>query len=179
MAVLNTDRLIANYSAAELPAEHGVGAIGTNGPPKTYRRTEGGVIITQIILDITGLASLNAAGDVIGVGVSGAYIGRNDVSKNGVIFKTLFTCLETPATGDDEIDLGVMPSPDIALGVDGGADLMSSSGTLLIGQSVVNLIPTIPSGYYYYLLGANGDTDGTYTAGQYIFTTWGHPLLDA
>jgi len=30
---------------------------------------------------------------------------------------------------------------------------------------------------YYYLTAGTGDTAGTYTAGMYVLTLWGHALL--
>src|SRR5574343_581896 len=47
--------------------EHGAGLIGTSsfGAPKTYRRTENGIIITTINFDLTGLASEGTTEDAI------------------------------------------------------------------------------------------------------------------
>ena len=64
----NTGNLVISASSAE----HGAGAIGTAVAPATYRWTENGVIITQIKIDLTGLASVATANDVIGLAAGGA-----------------------------------------------------------------------------------------------------------
>ena len=177
MAVTNLDTSIANTSAVLQPAEHGVGFIGTEFAPRTYRRTENGVIITQIKFDITGLISSTTDGDITALAAGAAYFGKNVVAKNGIIFKTEFTCLETPLTGITNMDVSIMASGALLGDADGGTDVIATGGVLLIGQTVINLIPTIPANYYYYLIAGAGGTNDTYTAGQYMFTTWGHPLL--
>src|SRR6187401_1111899 len=52
-------------------AEHGAGVIGTGVAPATYRHTEGGIIITDIKVDLEGLASKNTGDDVIGLAAGG------------------------------------------------------------------------------------------------------------
>src|SRR5680860_70351 len=94
---------VASSAHAVLPAEHGAGAIGTSsfGAPQTRRWTEDGVIITQIKFDITGFGVLGtAANEVIGLVAGGAaYIGRNVVATNGVVFKAELSCTEVPGQG--------------------------------------------------------------------------------
>jgi hypothetical protein len=80
---------IGNIATAAEAAEHGAGAIGTAAVPTTYRSVQNGVIVTQIKVDLTGLASVATANDVIGLAAGGAaFIGRNVVATNGIIFKT-------------------------------------------------------------------------------------------
>ena len=180
MAITNLDILVANIQAPQIADGHGIGAIGTSsfGAPKTYRRTESGVIITKILIDVTGLASVATGADAIGLTAGAAYFGKNVVADNGIIFKCEWACLETAATGDNEVDVIINTSNTIIKGGALGADIMSDSGDLLIGQSVINLIPTMPANYYYYMAsGATGDVAGTYSAGQFVFTTWGHAVL--
>ncbi len=179
MAVLNTDRLIANFNAAQVADEHGLGAIGTSGfgAPRTYRRTENGIIITQIIFDITGLQSVATANDVIGLASGAAYIGRNVVDNNGIIFKTQFACLETPATGDNDVNVVTNASASLILSGAAGTTYISNSGDLLVGQSVENLNLAMTAGHYYYLTSGQADTAGTYSTGMYVLTLWGHALF--
>lgn len=179
MAVLNADALVSNISTVQVADEHGAGAIGTSsfGAPKTYRRTENGIIITQIIFDITGLQSVATGNDVIGLAAGAAYIGRNVVTKNGIIFKTLFSCLETPATGDNDVNVVQNISGTLILSGAGGTTYLSNSGDLLIGQSIEQLVPIITADYYYYLTAGAGDTAATYSTGMYMLTTYGRPLL--
>jgi len=169
-----TDTLSTTVEASE----HGAGSIGTAVAPATYRWIENGVIITQIKFDLTGLASVATANDVIGLSAGGvAYIGRNVVATNGVIFKTQFACLETPAGGDNDVNVVVNSSAVLAYDSAGGTTYLSNSGDLLAGQTVENLMPAITANDYIYLTAGTGDTAATYTAGQYVLTLWGHALI--
>lgn len=175
----NTGTLtIGNIATAIEAAEHGAGAIGTALAPRTYRWVENGVIITQIKFDLTGLASVATADDVIGLAAGGAaYIGRNVVATNGIIFKAEFSCIETPAGGDN--DVNVVTSSNAALAYDsaGGTTYISNSGDLVAGQTIQNLVPALTANDYFYLTAGTGDTAATYTAGMYILTLYGHALL--
>lgn len=171
----------ANFSLSATPvlaAEHGAGAIGTAVAPKTYRWTEKGVIITQIKFDLTGLASVATANDVIGLAAGGAaYIGRNVVATNGVIFKVELACLETPAGGDNDVNVVANSSAVLAYDGAGGTTYLSNSGDLLAGQTIENLLPALTANDYFYLTAGTGDTAATYTAGQYVLTLYGHALI--
>lgn len=162
-------------------SEHGDGSIGTSsfGAPQTYRWVKNGVIITQIKVDLTGLTSKNTANDVIGLATGGdpAYIGRNVIATNGVIFKLEFSCLETPVGGDDDVNVVRNTSGTIAYDGAGGTDYLSNSGNLVIGQTISNLVPVVTTNHYYYLTAGQGDVAAAYTAGQYILTTYGHAVL--
>lgn len=173
-----TGNVTGDLTPAVEAAEHGAGAIGTAAVPTTTRWIESGVIITQIKVDLTGLASVATANDVIGLAAGGAaFIGRNVVATNGIVFKTEFSCIETPAGGDN--DVNVVTSSNAALAYDsaGGTTYISNSGDLLAGQTIQNLVPALTANDYYYLTAGTGDTAATYTAGMYILTTYGHALL--
>lgn len=159
-------------------AEHGAGAIGTAAPPRTYRYTDRGVIVTQTKIDLTGLASVATANDVIGLAAGGAaYIGRNVVAVNGVIFKVELSCLETPVGGDNDVNVVANSSASLAYDGAGGTTYLSNSGDLLIGQTIQNLVPALTADHYFYLTAGTGDTAAAYTAGMYLLTTYGHAAL--
>ena len=76
---LYVDKFLVNRSrdldnrGAVLTAEHGAGAIGTAFAPRTYRWSENGHIITEIHVDLTGLACKgDAAKDAIVLAAGGA-----------------------------------------------------------------------------------------------------------
>ena len=170
--------IAGNLVTSALTAEHGPGAIGTAFPPQTRRWTENGVIITQIKFDLTGLASVDTANDVICLAAGGAcYIGRNVVATNGVIFKVEFSCLETPTGGDNDVNVVANSSGTLTTSGVGGTTYLSNSGDLLAGQTIVNLLPALTANHYYYLTAGTGDTADTYTAGMYVLTTYGHAAL--
>ena len=175
---VNGSLVYDSSSTAVESAEHGAGSIGTAVAPATYRWIENGVIITQIKFDLTGLASVATANDVIGLAAGGvAYIGRNVVATNGVIFKAELSCLETPLTGDNDVNVVTNASAALVYDDAGGTTYISNSGDLLAGQTIQNLVPAIPANDYYYLTAGTGDTAGTYTAGMYLLTLYGHAAL--
>lgn len=169
---------LGNMATAVEAAEHGAGAIGTAATPKTYRWIENGVIITQTKIDLTGLASVATANDVIGLAAGGAaFIGRNVVANNGIIFKAEFSCIETPAGGDNDVNVVTSASAALAYDGAGGTTYISNSGDLLAGQTIQNLVPALTANDYFYLTAGTGDTAAAYTAGMYVLTTYGHALL--
>ena len=174
-STLTVDGTTATTVAA---AEYGAGALGTAATPKTRRWTDRGVIVTQTTFDLTGLASVATANDVIGLAAGGtANIGRNVVATNGVIFKAEFSCLETPAGGDNDVNVVTSATSTLAYDGAGGTTYISNSGDLLAGQTIQNLVPAMTEGDYFYLTAGTGDTAATYTAGMYVLTTYGHPVL--
>lgn len=164
---------------AVLTAEHGAGAIGTAFAPRTYRYTREGTIITEIHVDLTGLASINTADDIIGLAAGGpAYIGRNVVLTNGVLYKIEMICLEVPTTADTDIDLVSGSAADDAYNDPvTGAAIEINGGTWAAGTMVQTLVPAVTANYYYYLTTGAGATAETYTAGQFIIRTYGHAIL--
>lgn len=177
----NTGVLTLGVTATAVEAaEHGAGAIGTSsfGAPKTYRWVDKGVIITQIKFDLTGLASVATGNDVIGLAAGGnAYIGRNVVATNGVIFKAELSCIETPTTGDNDVDIVTNASGAIAYDGAGGTAYLVNAGDLLAGQTIQNLVPALTANDYFYVSTGTGDTADTYASGQYVLTLYGHAVL--
>lgn len=174
-----------SLTPAAAAAEHGPGVIGTGTQtaPVTTRWTENGIIITQVKFDITGLYVLGTSADeVIALEAGGiGYLGRNVVATNGQIFKAELSCLETPtgsATITGDIDIATAASGTLEKDGDGTSARLINGGTLVVGQTVQNLVPAPTADHYYYIVGADtAATTGTYTAGQYILTTYGNPLL--
>lgn len=174
-----TGNLIGSVTPVTAAAEHGTGIIGTAATPTTKRWTEGSVIVTEITVDLTGIASVATANDILCLTAGGLYgfIGRNVVATNGVIFKTQFSCIETPLNGDNDVNCVTNSSGTLTASSAGGTTYIANAGDLLAGQSIQNLVPAMTANNYYYLTAGTGDTAGTYTAGQYVLTTWGHALL--
>jgi hypothetical protein len=162
---------------AALTAEHGAGAIGTGVAPATYRRTENGIIITEIKIDLTGLSCGGTANDAIGLLATDAcYIGRNVVATNGIIFKAELICVEVPAGGDTDINVVENTLADIQEDEAAGTDYGVDGGTMAAGIVVTNNACSQTANDYWYLA-SGGTTNDVYTAGQLIFRTHGHALL--
>ena len=166
-------------------AEHGAGVIGTGTQtaPVTKRWTEHGVIVTQITFDLTGLGCVGTAGnDVIGLVAGGvAFLGRNVVATNGIIFKAHMACTEAAAgsaTITQDIDIATNASGTLEYDGAAGSAKLINGATMVAGQGVVNWVPATTANDYYYIVEADtAATTGVYSAGQYILTTYGLPLL--
>lgn len=170
---------IATLNAPTVAAEHGPGAIGTAGAPVTSRRIENGTIITETKIDLTGLTSKNTANDVIGLATGGAaYIGRNVAAKNGIIYKAELICVETPAGGDNDVNVVANAAADLAYDGAGGTAYGVDGGDAVAGQVIQDLTQSLTANHYFYLTAGTGDTAAAYTAGQFIFRTYGHALLN-
>ena len=184
--VTSDNGFIGNLVPAAVTAEHGAGAIGsgTQTAPQTRRWAEAGVIITQIKFDITGFGVLGTAADeVIGLVAGGvAYIGRNVVATNGIIFRAELSCIEVPGQGTatitQDIDISTAASAALEKDGDGTSARLINTAALVAGETVVNNVPAVTANHYYYIVSAGtAATTGVYNAGQFILTTYGHPLL--
>ena len=181
-----TGDITGDILATTLAAEHGAGAIGTSsfGAPQTTRRTENGTIITEIKVDITGLACKgDAADDAIGLAAGGvAYIGRYVTATYGIGYKVEMLCIEAPGQGTatitQDIDLAAEATGLIEYdGAIGGTTIINTA-TLVAGEVATNAAPALTANDYIYL--AEGDTaasTGVYNAGQFIVRFYGHALL--
>lgn len=172
-----------DINATAATGESGAGAVGTGAVISISRREENRTIITETKFDITGLYVLGtAANEVIGLEAGGiAFIGQNDESLNGIIYRAELACLVAPtgsATITTDIDIATAVSAILEEGGDGTAARLINAGTSVVGTIVVNNTPTVTADHYFYIVGADTvATTGTYTAGQYILRTYGHAVL--
>lgn len=153
----------------------GVGITGSAETWITSVEKIGSIIKTTMLIDLTGLNSGGTADDIIGADGAGvAHLGQITTALNGVITAARLTCLETPATGDDDINVW---SATEATGVEDTAisalteTQLCNSGDLVAG-TVVALTPPAAN-QYIYLTGGTGDSDATYTAGKLLLEFWG------
>ena len=157
------------------PAAASAGIAGTAAVYETSVARNNGIVVTSIMLDLTGLNSGGTAGDIIGKNGSGvAYIGRIVTTDNGTVFGVRMTCYETPAGGDTDIDLysategtGVEDSAITAL----TETQIINSGALSAGSVVYGT--DIAANQYLYLVG-QGTANATYTAGRLLIEIFGY-----
>ena len=162
----------------------GAGAIGTGEAPIAFRQTDAinGLIITEVQIDLTGLKAKGGdAGDVIGLGTVPAFIYKNEVANNGIIFKHEVLCTEIPASTSGTIttDINVAWNSSATIDFDeaGGTGSEINTGGLVAGQVVQDLTAAITANHYAYL--TEGDTaasTGTYTSGQLIYRMYGYKV---
>lgn len=184
MEDLSVDTLTAATlgRGAAVTAEHGVGAVGTGGFCRTYRYTRDGSIITDIEVDLTGLDSSGTANDVIGLATGGAaYIGRNVVATNGIIYKVEVTCLEIPLTGDADILFVAGSEADEAFDatVANTQTIADGTGDWTLGETIVLTAPAAIAANYYYYMTQGASDDATYTAGQFLLRFYGKAVMSA
>lgn len=169
---------INTVTTAAETAEHGAGAIGTGAGITTYRYSVNGTIITEIKVDLEGLTSKDTANDAIGLAAGGnAYIGRNVVANNGIIYKIELICLETPAGGDNDVNVVANSSGTIAYDGAAGTTYGVNGGDAVAGQVVENLVQSLTANHYFYLTAGTGDTAASYSAGQFLIRLHGHAVL--
>jgi len=167
-------------SGTTLAAEHGAGAIGTYAAPATTRRTINGTIITEIKVDLTGLDSSGNGDHVIGLaspGTGAAYVGKNVVATNGVLYRVEVICVELPATGDADILFVVGSAADETFDdtVADTSTLADGTGDWAAGQ-IVTINGAVSANYYYYMTQGASD-NAAYSAGQFIIRTYGHAVF--
>lgn len=158
------------------------GAGITSGVGTVYRTNifkQGGVIKTQIYIDLTGLASSTTDLDIIGVGSSAAYIAQVTTALNGEIFAGRMSCIEVPAGGADDIDLY---SATEGTGVfDAGIATLAETALVTAGGAwtrLPKLFSALPvANAYLYLTGGEAGTAATYTAGKFLIELEGHEVL--
>lgn len=154
----------------------------TAGTGTVYRSSvtkSGGIIRTQIYIDLTGLASSTTDLDIIGVGAGVAYIGRVTNAVNGEIFAGKMSCIEVPAGGADDIDLYAATE---GTGVfDGGVAALTETALVTSGGAwtrVPKLFTALPvADAYLYLTGGEAGTAATYTAGKFLIELEGYEAL--
>ena len=170
--VTPTGRIV---NAAAVGNTAGVGITGTAASWVTSVERNGTLFHTTMIIDLTGLNSGGTADDIIGADGAGvAHLGQITAAVNGTIIVGKLTCLETPATGDNDINVY---SATEATGVEDTAisalaeTALCNSGDLVAGTEVALTAPAADK--YIYLTGGTGDSDATYSAGILMLEFWG------
>lgn len=144
----------------------------------SMREKIGSVYKTTLFIDLTGLGSSTTDVDIIGQGVSAAYIAKLTAAECGATIDSVtMTCEEAPATGVTDIDLY---SATEGTGVfDAGIGTLVETAVITAGGAWTNGATkgstTVPlSTEYLYLCNGAAGTVGTYTAGKFRIEIWGH-----
>jgi len=140
--------------------------------------TNGSIILSRIVVDLTGLVGSATDLDIIGNtgGAASANFGQITAAVNGTIVGGRVTCLETPAGGADDIDIY---SATVATGAQDGliTDLtetaLLTSGAAWAAGNVKVFTGVPPANDYLYIVNGEGAAGGTYTAGIFIIELYG------
>ena len=168
---------IASFDANTMPVEAGTGI--TTGSGTIYRSSvmqSGGIITTQILIDLTGLRS-TGSGDIIGVNGTSlvCHIGQITAARNGTILTGSMECFEAPAGGDPDINVH---SATEGPGVEDGAigelteTLLVNAGDATLGST--GYFTAVPAADEFLYLTTGDATDADYTAGKLLIELKGY-----
>jgi len=166
-------------TAAQMTAGTGI-TTGTGTLVKHSAVTVGNIIYTSILIDLTGLNS-GDAGDVIGVAdTANCHFGQFTAAVNGTLLGGRMICLETPTTGEPDID--IYSNTVATLTEDAQHDASGTSVALLQPAADWTLaagvsdrtITTMPAADTYLYLVSNNATNATYDAGRFLIEFWGY-----
>ena len=168
---------VASLDANTMSVEAGTGI--TTGSGTVYRSSvirEGGIITTQILIDLTGLRS-TGSGDIIGVNGTSlvCHIGQIVAATNGTILTGSMECFEAPAGGDPDINVH---SATEGTGVEDGAigdlteTLLVNAGDATLGSKVY--FTAVPAADSFLYLTTGAATDADYTAGKLLIELKGY-----
>ena len=167
----------ASLDANTLSVEAGTGI--TTGSGTIYRSSVqrvGGIITTNILIDLTGLRSTGGA-DIIGVNGTAlvCHIGQLTAAQNGTILTGSMECFEAPAGGDPDINIH---SATEGTGVEDGAisglaeTLLVDAGDATLGSKVY--FTGVPAADEFLYLTTGAATDADYTAGKLFIQLMGY-----
>ena len=136
-------------------------------------------IETTIVMDLTGLNSGDADGDIIGVAATAnCHIGQITAAANGTLFAGYMQCVETPAGGEPDIDLfsateSTGTEEALVTGLTETALLATAvDWTNILAPKGLTAVPAADQ--YLYLAASGGSTNDTYTAGKFIIKLYGY-----
>ena len=156
---------------------NGAGALGTGGFVSTSVMREGGLIVTRVLVDLTGLSSSTTDLDIIGQGAEPAFITQITAATNGTIVGGTMTCLEAPAGGVTDIDLYAATEGtgafDAGIGTLTETPVVTSGGAWTLGRVLGTAADGIAANSYLYLTGGAAGTAAAYTAGRILITLFG------
>ena len=172
-----TSAMLATSAATTLSAGAGI----TGGSGTVYKSEVvklGDIIRTTIIIDLTGLSS-SAAGDIIGKAATGScHLGQITAAVNGTILFGEINCMETPTTGEPDIDLYSATvstgTEDVAISGLTETALLNTGADWTLTKDPMALTTVPPADGYLYLVGSGGGTDAVYDAGKFLITLWGY-----
>lgn len=178
-AATGTVTVLGGSGSAAVPANMTPGPGITGGVGTVYKYSvsrEGDIIITRIMIDLTGLNCGGTAGDIIGDdGTGAAYLCQIKAAVNGTIFGGEMLGLEAPTTGDPDIDLysaveatGV---EDTAIGALTETQLTNGGDVTVSSRTTLTAMPAADE-YLYLVCGTA--TAGTYDAGKLLITLYGY-----
>jgi hypothetical protein len=137
----------------------------------------GDLIVTRIVVDLTGLVGSATDLDIIGNtgGAASAHFGQVTAALNGAIVAGRVTCLEVPAGGADDIDFyaaTVSTGAQDVLVTDLTETALVTSGAAWASGTTKGMTTVPAANGYLYI--CNGEAaGGTFTAGKFLIELFG------
>lgn len=169
---------VVTLDGNKMATEAAVGITGGTGTVyKSSVIKEGGIIKTKILLDLRGLGTSTTDLDIVGQGASAAHLGQITAARNGTIIGGTVTCLETPATGSDDLDL--YSATEATGKFDDGIAALTETALLTRGAAWaagdVKPLTAVPAANsYLYLTNGEAGTVGTFSAGRFLIELHGY-----
>ncbi len=165
-----------------LVQEAGDGII--DGASVVYRSSvsrNGGIITTQIFLDMVGLDSATSDGDIIGEAATAnpAHLGQITDAENGEIQGGFITCLELPAGASITLDIDFFKATvstgghEVAIGGLAGQVVILTKGGAWAAGDRTFITGAIADNDFLYMVNGEADTAATYTAGKFLIELYG------
>ena len=163
---------VASLSGNKMTA--GSGFTGTGSQYSSSISRNGDLIVTTIVVDLTGLKSGGTLLDIIGGNLlANCHIGQVTTAKNGTIYAGTMQCLEVPAGGEVDIALyssteatGTQDSLVTGLTETALADPGADWATPIVTANALIPLTAFPAADQYLYL-VNGDTN----QGAIVYTT--------
>ena len=140
---------------------------------------------TNIIIDLTDLESEATLAYIIGNnGASNCHFGQINYSQTGIIYKSVITCIETPAGGEVDIDVYQSTASNgtegaLVTSLAGATQLVDTNTDWTVDTSKIFTTNPSDTNYLYLSVGtASGPTTGTYTAGKFLIELYGTKISD-
>jgi hypothetical protein len=158
----------------------GLGVSAGSGTIVKYGMSQnGGIITTQILIDITGLQSGGAHddifGDPVGAGAK-SHFGQITTAVNGVVWGGEVRCLETPVGCNVDIDFNTgtddAGAQDAGVAAITGYAQLADCGNHTALDAPIELVAPAANTYLY--LSAGVTTDVVASAGRFLITLWGY-----
>jgi len=152
---------------------------GTGTIYKANVEVAGDLITTTILVDLTGLSSA-ASGDIIGVNDDDdCHLGQITAALNGTIFAGQVSCLETPTTGEPDIDIYTSTAStggeNDAISAEAGQAVMLTMAADWTGVLAPKGLTALPAANSYLYLVGGDSVAGDYDAGILKIVLYGYP----
>lgn len=159
-------------------AANGAGALGTGGFVRSSVVRESGLIVTSLLIDLTGLSSSTTDLDIIGQGTEPAFITQITAATNGTIIGGMVSCLELPAGGVTDIDVykatvGTGVFDGAVASLTGQGAVLTSGGAWALGTVRYISPDSVAANNFLYLTSGAAGTADAYTAGRLLVTLYG------